>query len=503
MESLNPPQNSAPNHNKALPSNQNAIPPLLRIPPELRILVYEYFVILDQHFWSEECPMPLESSILQINRQIRDEAWDYLVNGNIWIRATGDFGPYANWGHQPCLTYSGSSKKHSKWLDNQVAVHFHLAGGDWKAMETFTFAYHPAAYNGFILDLSFLSIGYSSFTVELNPAVSKRPTVFSKVMGPLYSIRGLRDVSFTGLDDDATQQVLIEQMTGASNSFESLVKIKACYYKMGHRAELEGRYSDAMNQYHTGPASTYQARALFPEGTPRGNSLQHMDTEMYIAFSRVAHKHIRRLERTAPPITSATTATLDFLCGNIQACNKALAFVGLTDSQRCRAHLYRAFAFLHYANYRRPSFIGIFNYIYQGDVHFQAASSLSYAQNSDSSNDALADLEEDDHQLCKAIQARPGPQAFKLERRRIPLLGIWKGDPGLWICWNDGRLKSKGILMKLFRQRQKQGPEGEASVLADLTADYGALGISWTHSAGGRMIPNFAGFDDTSLLPPV
>ncbi|KAK8066729.1 hypothetical protein PG997_013476 [Apiospora hydei] len=155
------------------PTSQNDISPLLRIP-------------------------------LEINRQIRDEAWDYMARGNLWIRVTTDFHDDSGWTPLVRMLHYQIPNKYSKRLDNEVAVHFRLDVGNRRVPDdgfSFTFAYHPLAYGAFVQDISQFGVNDLNLTVEVNPTMIKRPSVFSKTIEPLSPTRGLRNVSFTGMDD--------------------------------------------------------------------------------------------------------------------------------------------------------------------------------------------------------------------------------------------------------------------------------------------------------------
>ncbi|KAK7965871.1 uncharacterized protein PG986_000148 [Apiospora aurea] len=127
-----------------------------------------------------------------------------------------------------------------------------------------------------------------------------------------------------------------------------------------------------------------------------------------------------------------------------------MRFVGLTDRQRSDAHLYRAFQHHH------------------RDEHLDAARNLVYAKEVDPTRDVRADLDDDDR----------GPQGFKLVERKVPLVGKWKGDPAVWSMWESDHR----IVMKLFRQRHNEGPDGDAGgTPEDLTSQYANLGITWEY----------------------
>lgn len=475
-------------------------------------MIYIYFVSVDQHFLWDGNETPFECTVLQINRQIHDEAWDCLIRSNVWVRFTLPYAPSIpedHWYPQPRLLYKGIPKQYQNRLASEVGIHFRL-NGDMTASQgdTYIFLYHPLTYGVFIHDIAMAHSTYTSLTVEVNPAISKPPSFVRKLIEPLYSVRDYEDVTITGIGDDTKRQALIRQMRRTSDTIEELLAVKGCYHGLGRRAELDGRHSDAISLYALCIESTYDASDRFPQGSPEDNSLNHMDSCSFIAYSRNTHKHIRRLKARAPPITLVKTATSRLLCDTIDACSYALAFVGITDRQRCEAHLYRAFAFYDYAEFQVP-FLAKDDLdrldrnerslspcrVTHSDCYLHARRCLFYAQQVDSWQDVLAGLEKDDLQVLNAIQGRPGPQAFELEERKLPLVGPWKGDPDLWNGWP----RHESIVMALFRRRHNQGADGEVGVPMDLTAAYHAHGISWSHS-GDELVPNLFNIDDPSLL---
>ncbi|KAK8135604.1 hypothetical protein PG984_003544 [Apiospora sp. TS-2023a] len=515
MEVPTAPQRPTHSHDETSPSSQNYISPLIRLPRELRELVYIHFIAIDQHFrwdsqrvWYAE-RIPFDSSILQINRQIREEAWDCLIRSNIWIRwskpPTGGF----HWYPQPCLLERQYPPQYLDRIRNNVAVNFRLTR-DTPAPEEheIIFVYNPFSYGLFIHDISESHRVFSGLAVEVNPEISQRRSLFTKLIEPLYSVRDHHDVTITGLGDLTACQALTHQMCRASNTIEEVVAVKECYQGLGRRAELDGRYSDAISSFALGIEATYDTADQFPQGSPESNTLSHINSDSLIAYSRNIYKHIRWLKATAPLAELLETATTSLLLEAINATSFAMAFVGVTDHQRCEAHLHRAFAFYHYAEYQSP-FLDKASLdtldqpppsespcrVTHGDCYLHATQNLFYAQQVDCWQDILAGLDEVDLQVLDTIQGRPGPQAFKLKERKVPLVGLWKGDTALWNGWP----RQKSVLMALFRQRHNRGPDGKIGDPMDLRSAYRNHGIAWSYS-DGQLVVNLFDIDDSSLL---
>lgn len=482
-----------PTHRRdATTSSQTRISPLLRLPRELRDAVYKFFISVDQHFkWDEE-DIPFNSPVLQINRQIRQEALDCFIKSNVWIRITVPYKPDYYWFPKAGLLPHKVPIKYWDRLGSAVAVHFHLTGERATNKEyTYTFAYHPFTYGLFVHEVSRSHGEYPVLGVQVNRAVSQRPLLFAKLIQPLYSIRNFQGVVIRGIQDDTTRHALVHQIRRPSNTIEDLVAIKECYQAMGRRAELDGRHSDAMTSYLLGIEATWDLADQFIQGSPQDNSLHHMNSDCFIAYSRNTHKHITILKARAPPVAVIETATRDLLLEIIGASSHALAFPGVTDRQRCEAYLYRAFAFYHYAECQNPFLDrdGIDHLdrerasvspcrVNHGDCYLHAARSLFYARQVDCWQAVLAGLNEDDGRVLDVIQARPGPQAFQLQERQFPLVGSWRGDPDLLNGWQRHEI----ILMALFRRRHNQGPDGDVGVPPDLTSEYQEHGIFWSYS---------------------
>ncbi|KAK7955140.1 hypothetical protein PG988_015834 [Apiospora saccharicola] len=348
-------------HDETSPSSQNCISPLIRLPRELRELVYIYFISIDQHFrwddhrrWYAE-RIPFDSAILQINRQIREEAWDCLIRSNVWIRWIKPSIDGYDWYPQPCLQKRPYPAQYLGMIRNNVAVNFRSTEATPATEDhEIIFIYHPFTYGLFIHDISKSHGVFSGLAVEVNPAISQRRSMFTKLIEPLYSVRDHHDVTITGLGDRTTCQALTHQMCRASNTIEELVAVKECYQNLGRRAERDGRYSDAISSFALGIEATYDTADQFPQGSPEGNTLSHINSDSFIAYSRNIYKHIRWLKATAPRAELLETATKSLLLEAIDATSFAMAFVGVTDHQRCEAHLRRAFAFYYYAEYQNP-----------------------------------------------------------------------------------------------------------------------------------------------------
>ncbi|KAK8066870.1 hypothetical protein PG997_013617 [Apiospora hydei] len=467
--------------------SQAEVSPLLRIPREIRDEIYRYTVTVDQAFEGgnqrsfrirgyKDAPHQIQK--FRINRQIWAEVWDYLIKSNIWVevemfdhtpiaalfRGRNFWSPYHQFPSQLALS------DHINRLAEDVAIRFSMEDTDGHMSanhrSSVTFAYHPSTYGTVIRALSFKSgTRYQGFTAQLHPTTVSCGRRFEKLLTPLCSLRGQGLVSFSGIDEyPAKLRLIQEQMNRPpldATSIDDVMMEGQHYLKEGRTAELRGRFSDAMCQYCLGTVAHDWPDWYFADGTPESNSLDALMVELFIGFSRNAHKHVASVKKMDSP-SSIDGKHLNWIAElGIDHSVSAMRFVGLTDRQRSDAHLYRAFNHHH------------------RDEHLEAARDLVYATEVDPTLDVRADLDDEyDRAAYDAIQQRPGPQGFKLVECELPLIGKWKGDPAVWAMWEADHC----IVMKLFRQRHNEGPDGEAGgTPEDLTFQYANLGITWEY----------------------
>ncbi|KAK8017371.1 hypothetical protein PG993_013697 [Apiospora rasikravindrae] len=459
--------------------------PFLRLPREIRNLIYSHVVTVDQVFegdrtgnYNDYRTLPSDMESFRINRQIWAEVWDHLITSNIWVevstneRLAGFFSYQAFW--YPCSRFPSSlaSPEHIKHLADAVAIRFEMEGAS-DSKETIIFAYHPLTYGSFLSALSDAVTSQEGVSVQPSTRTLQCDQRFAKLVTPLCTLCGQGRASFLGTEDaPTTLQQIQESMNRPefdADSIDGIMMNRQHYLDQGRTAELRGRFSDAMCQYWLGCTSQPAPEDYFAEGTPEWNSIYAMDTELRIRFSRNAHRYLASQKDTAARCNIDGEHETWIANMAEEASTDALEqFVGLSDRQRSEAHLYRAFIFLHQGQY------------------YCAAEDLFYAKEADLSRDLATDLEDEyDRAAYEAIQRRPGPQGFKLAEQDLPLLGTWKGDPYiLKTVWNGNHV----ILMKLLRQRHNRGPEGEeGGEPQDLAPQYALQDFTWEHKDNGEI----------------
>ncbi|KAK8101463.1 hypothetical protein PG999_011837 [Apiospora kogelbergensis] len=443
-----------------------------------RLVFYEQFVTYDQYALTDY-PEPLDTTILNINQQIREEAGSRLLRSNQWILCITSHDNLPE--PEGCLKPFEVPRSCWRSCYDEAAIRFHIhelgssSDGDHRPSNVYMFPYHPSSYGKFIQDVSNLTDHRWSVKVNIKPAQVEKPSRFKKLIGPFSTVRDMKHGSISGLSY-ATTAVLKSQMMQSPNSINSLMAAKKWYIKQGRQAELKGRYSDAAYYYRAEPWSPWGKLDRFELASPERNSLEHLDTDARIASARSIWKYLTWLRKTCP--TGALPMHTRILFRRaFNGCKTALAFSGLTDRQRCEAHLYQALIFFDYGEQA----CDFFKYpldleVPDGELDFLAARCLFYAQQLGCWGDIAADLDEDELGVCKAIQETPGPQAYPLHEEDVPLLGVWRGDPKLWDSWTD----RQQVLMKRFQQRHDPRMAGNGSAPPDLRAAYGDLGIAWS-----------------------
>ncbi|KAK8135607.1 hypothetical protein PG984_003547 [Apiospora sp. TS-2023a] len=516
--------------------SQANIPALLGIPRELRDQIYGYFVTsdtsIDHESEDDYVGAEFDFTILHINRQIRTEAWDYLIESNIWVCATlpsdtrddmetmSSYVNYhgTNWPPQPYFPYHSVPAEYAKRLRDEVAIRLsfnesigsndEITFGKGHPFQSVIFAYHPLMYGLFIQDFALLAQGWP-IAIHVSPSTIQSGSNFRKLLEPLRIFRDVSKVHFRGYENCPALQSLSEDMERpfltASNHTAELLTIQHHFHHHGRTAELEARYSDAICQYRLGLwaslfYSIMEVNRNCLEGSPEANERDYMRTDLAIGYSRSVHKYITRLRKISPTSNLHDCIDSIHIGLSIRYCDDALKYVGLTDIQRRDVHLYRAFAFVHQAEYssalpdtqrsgryKPPSwwYAGRFNgqkafYKDRGKTSYMNAEfDLFYANQVDASYNILENLDEDDRATYRKIKPLSADFAF-VEVHEVPLLGSWSGDPLLWSSWH-WELR---IMMKLFRQQRITGLDGEAE---ELRAQYAYEGITWDYSDDGTL----------------
>ncbi|KAK8001654.1 hypothetical protein PG991_013876 [Apiospora marii] len=506
--------------------SQAHIPALLRIPQEIRDQIYSYFVTIGQDYDHEgalyHAGETIDVTILHINREIREEAWESLVRKNLWVRVTipasEQLGPF-----DLGIPYNQVPEEHFKRLVAKADIHLSLGlayenndssdlDGN-ESSDSFLFAYHPFHYNYLLQRLAENFLERSSIAIQLTPATLINSSMFTKLLEPLCVLRNMRNVSFDGVElcpalqslaRDMKRSLIIRDKGQTEDRVDmiELIEIQQFYQRRGRNAESQGRYSNAMCYYKAG----YYATDISPdtashmEGSPEYSTCCNIDTEFNIDFSRSLHRYVTQLEKSVPNHTLEDHMKAETIDESITACCSALNFVGISDCQRREAHLYRAFALFRVAEYlrtlpepdRQSSSYGprsYYNYYSQlphpdsrEAAYAAAARDLFYAKNVTPSHDILADLEEEDKAMYRKLGFFTGP-GYPIASHEVPLLGTWSGDPTLWASWKR-RAPRRYLLMKLFRLRLNQEPDDKVEDMEVLKKHYAAEGITWSWEDG-------------------
>ncbi|KAK8135524.1 hypothetical protein PG984_003464 [Apiospora sp. TS-2023a] len=296
--------------------------PFLRLPREIRDMIYSIVVTVDQTFESEDehTYQGYENVMTHIgkfrlNRQIWGEVWEHLVKSNVWVQVTmtkhsplvEHFRYDASWYPYLQLPSSRAPLETRRLLAESVAIGF-SAGQSWVAnwpnfrvdhrvdhrisapLATVFFVYHPLTYGAFISALAHAR--HHGFAVKPSQATLACKKRFNKLVAPLCLLQAEGKAKLSGVERTALQPIQEAMNRPSFNhlSMAEIVRNRVHYRDQGRTAELRGHFSDAMCYYWLGTTKERSPRNFFPEATPEYNSLSALDTELRIGFSRSAHK---------------------------------------------------------------------------------------------------------------------------------------------------------------------------------------------------------------------
>ncbi|KAK6833428.1 hypothetical protein PG995_013173 [Apiospora arundinis] len=537
-------------------------PSLLAIPIELRNNIYSYLlgayqpgeIVIDD---LGDLLSWYDFSVLQINQQIRAEAWDYLIRSNIWILVTFPIGQapstlpshmsmshhplmYETWQSQPHFPYYKAPSEYAQqlvrgaaasiWLNNAGHTTQDTISDTQRAHRTVMFAYKPSRYGIFIQQLLNFTTVYTwnklkGFVVKASPIVQPGSAEFRKLIEPLRALRGLEGVEFHGVANCPALRDLSRQIRHRFNSIEELLTIQKFYWHQGREAELGGCYSDAICHYQTGVGDMYQKeytwtfhmlrrlRGELLEGSPEYNSLFHIRLDTYIGLSRCAHKYLLQLKNVSASYHLQAASVIE---RSITWARQACQFAGMTQPQLREVHLYTAFALQYKAELMncRPDdkafgerICRSRHYIYSPedfDEGFDkacenASKHLFFAKKIDPAYDVLEGLDEEDKATYLKIREPPA-EGFEFLEREIPLMGTWRVDPQVWTWW----IEEGGChwMKKLLARRHVvDSGRAETEDESEIAAQYAAEGISWNFGFRSRIWGQLHFFDFESENP--
>ncbi|KAK7966367.1 uncharacterized protein PG986_000644 [Apiospora aurea] len=409
-------------------------PALLTVPREIRDQIYSQFLLADQvhelafEHNHDQLPEWCNLSILHINQQLRDEAWDYFIRANTWIRS------------QPYFPSEAAPRKYAERVAKEASLTLRLGSAcdatehttvadDNKGCKAFILAYKPTCYGIFVEELAVHASEIKDLTMQMSSTARPGSAMFAKIVEPLRIIRNLNNVWFPGVANCPTIQLMSQEMKLPFNSVKELFAIGPGDYSV-----------DSLS-----PWTWIKLAALgreVHEGTPTYNSLFHIRTDMCIGFARAAHKYLLQLA-------------------------EFLAF--LPDEKRFGDPYFP----WHFHFFSRPD-------VYDGGAgsYDDAAKHLFYAKAIDPSSDILDSLDSDESAMYRRIDSPP-PEGFEILERDIPLMDTWRVAPELWERW---RSLGSPLFKKLLEQRHIVDSGAEPEDVHDLSHRYRAVVIAWNYT---------------------
>ncbi|KAK8041011.1 hypothetical protein PG994_014018 [Apiospora phragmitis] len=170
-----------------------------------------------------------EPSILQINQQIRAEAWGHLIRANLWVHVTvaavddcgipfilphlkGEYkGVLQYWLAQPYFPSDIAPAEYSARIASEAAVSLWLGEtcgstnkanvDDGSVAKIFMFAYNPRHYDAFVQELGDYTDKFKGLKIRMSSATLPGSSRFAKLVEPLCTLRDLENVWFPGVAD--------------------------------------------------------------------------------------------------------------------------------------------------------------------------------------------------------------------------------------------------------------------------------------------------------------
>lgn len=250
-------------------------PSLSSLPREVRDIVLRELLTFDKTFdlvwdyrnWRENFPGLV---LLHVNGQLREEAWDMIVKGNIWIELSA--WPDADNGlepdstaldvfrpdgggtplyRQPIVDLDWFPRHEAERIRNAVAVNLQLgkkldsAGldpGRQRAADSLVFAFHPTTY-GYLANFWAAQVRvWNTLTVRLNIQINPESQVWkiNKIFSPLGIIRGARHIRIPACDTETLTK---------PNNLGNLPRVKAIMDSMERPLSSAGTVMEVLKWF--------------------------------------------------------------------------------------------------------------------------------------------------------------------------------------------------------------------------------------------------------------
>ncbi|KAI3400796.1 hypothetical protein diail_2005 [Diaporthe ilicicola] len=381
-------------------------------------------------------------NLLSVNKEIRQAAWNFLVENNVWLRVKFesrtvegfrsipstllrlmngnrlfDFKPGLT---QPSFMPSYFGQKMCDQLTKSIAVEFRLSPSESvgdslatpKVDVAVTFAFHAQRYRELIRDLAETVKEWKRMTVEVNhEQIYKFSDMITVVVGQIIhgvgEVREADRVDFPRLQEDHIDpavdfDAIARKMTSTIPPLEIHSRLLK-YQILGLEFARDHHHIKAFSTFHDGflAYGHYQANKMNrprpADGSIESNMIMHEVAETKSLMAETMNREIaRRLsmchsEHTGPHPFEYDMQGL-YLNNALGCAHDALRWVGITDTQRFYGHHHSAVAFANMADFltalravvpkpEQPRFLSSVNHQWRdaGECYIEAAQHAFFA----------------------------------------------------------------------------------------------------------------------------
>ncbi|KAJ9614060.1 hypothetical protein H2200_002196 [Cladophialophora chaetospira] len=495
-------------------------PTFLGLPRELRNLVYGHLLTIDRgpeltlnpHRWEENFG---NLSILRVSHQVRAEAWDVLKSTNIIVHVT--VFTEANQPVKPNLMHGAEDHLHvqpyiqaglfglvkAEELNTSSALHIWLGEscgkddanktGRYRMQHNMMFVYSMRTYGFFCIELAARVNEYKSISIDVNPCPSAAPFEFilQELLLPLSIIRGADRVCFRNLMKIKIFANMGKEMMKRIHCPEEMTKTLTLFKDKGNECYKAGKYAVAICHYWLGGQALghlleQAEKHDWPVGSPGINGIYHVEADLNSNCAQAHHKLVLSRKGKNGKFRNIEGWQLDKA---INFADAALAWAGVLDDQRGKAHFRRGVAFMDKAQYL-IQFLGKLSqreleqtkwsnatHCYgQAALDFYCAMQVAFKGKDMKILQSLYDQ-------CRLKGDLSGDP--ELHEEVVAGIGLWKGDPRLFRNWRSWHMEF--YMMYMLRQRASDEPVPED----EMKAVYERAGIRWRHAAGGVLKVHF------------
>lgn len=484
------------NDSAVTPPATAGLPPLLRVPLEIRHLIFTYFLNVESLETKEISPvaLPLDFRPLWICHTLREEGIDYLCKQNRWIQLAV-YAQESSPGYlddlKKSLTFSIPHEVFASGLiallSSNATLTIRLGEGcgrkkapDARPRSKVVFAINDDAWIGTIEVLAYQATKYKFMSVDLNPKVQTTyQQLVPRVLIQFAMIRNLTRARFTCMMDKPIFEKIADAMTQRYSGFESWHNYLTGLKEEADHAmsEREEHIARAIHETGTVMASRALSRNYFNLGLMFGAAESSMNTVQSLGADHEigAARALMKLAEYTIARKGYVPMIGQILEGIWTSLEKLQSWRGMNSEQRMWYHYLFGKLVFHDAELavRAGEHAAEFERGQETpqDLYRKATKHMFYAADLDMTRVT------DAHALLETFKTKT--TSFKeptIVIREIPDYGTWRGDPDFWIQFPAG---FEGIYADLSKQEPKIKSKGELRKLKK------ELGIEWRDEPAG------------------